>query len=98
MDNLFGIYIFTHNVFIDGKLISYEVSGDTRDFIARRSENIEVDEELYPVWFSYGKINNRIVPCYIKNINLYNQILEKLLLELSMRRIIWNSHFSFKKG
>ncbi|MBK8698141.1 MAG: hypothetical protein IPN29_00600 [Saprospiraceae bacterium] len=92
MDNLFGIYIFTHTISVGDKEISYVVSGDTRDFIAQRADDIDIDEKSYPKWFDYGKVNNRITPCFIENTKLYNEILEKLKLELVRLNMEWQSH------
>jgi hypothetical protein len=65
MEGFFGQYLFSFDVEGNGRTITYQISGDGRDFFAKRNEDENIDKDIYPLWFDYGKINDEIVPIYI---------------------------------
>lgn len=94
MENVFGQYLFKYDFECNGKKGYYIISGDTRDYVATRYPDPEIDTKLFPEWFSFGKMNDEIVACSIKNEKLYHSILNELQIQLEQRRIHWQSHYS----
>jgi hypothetical protein len=94
MESVFGKYLFKYEFEYNGKKGFYNISGDTRDYVATRNTDPEIDKKLFPEWFSFGKMNNEFVACSIENEDLYDAILSELQIQLKQRGIQWQSHYS----
>jgi hypothetical protein len=94
MESIFGQFLFMHDFEYKGKNGYYVISGDTRDYVAQRFPDSDIDDKLFPERFDFGKINDEIVGCSIENSELYHSILTRLQSELDIKGIKWGSHYS----
>ncbi|MBL7739425.1 MAG: hypothetical protein JNK14_09405 [Chitinophagaceae bacterium] len=94
MESLFGQYLFMYDFDDKGKKGYYVISGDTRDYVAQRYPDPDIDIKLFPERFDFGKMNDKIVECHIENHVLYNNILNELQIHLKNNGIKWGSHYS----
>ena len=94
MESLFGGFLFTYDFEYNGKKGYYVISGDTRDYVAQRYPDPDIDGSLFPERFDFGKMNDEIVPCYIENKELYDSILAELQVHIKNNIIKWKSHYS----
>lgn len=87
----FGSLRFHHQILYKGKIITYQISGDGRDFFVERFQDNEIDENLFPISFDIGKVNNRIRSS-ISNSDLKKEIEAKIQSYLDEKGIRWLSH------